>query len=760
MHAPPAEPPYAYVVDYRPLDECAPPKCTLRSDRAVGWWSEIQEDGRRGAYFQIGNSDTEAYYRRAKVTRPGEVYQFALPAAAGEFEYDGYFASSADKSWQADFEVVDSNGALVAKRDFQGHTLAVEDAAAVEDMARYDDRYTHVRFSLPPHEGQPITVRIKNSGSERLAIGSPLVLRKVLGRKPRQAFFVFFDAVPEPLFTKVLSDDVDDSAKWLARAIRERGSLFAEGMSAGFNTPTFVRRFFRNGYYHTAGEPSLFGQGIDETPPPLTTTTVSQLSAAGVQSEAIISNFLMMPTQTRLGFDGGYQNEQQSGEHQHPAAIVRRFVYWLKEHPKDDVFATVWFSNTHDPFPPGREGPAFVLEGPKVPHSQSILKDIWKNLLVSVDKLKELLDGATKLAPDVDRLWLVGTDHGRLFTRKSLDQPWRNGPKSIKKDDCAHCCLGSFEETHTPFAVLYDGISPYAPPRIDQPVSIVAAWRLLERLFGAHLGLPETRTYTPEVLDPKAFHDAFDDGALAAAGDSGTIRVVRGSLAYRAMSIHPETVQIWKQNTPTQKLLFGTPNTTGYFYAEELYDRENDPFEIHNIADRRMDVVLDFRRRLTDWLAIYDDPPTHPRYEYTLEFSHPVSLVVEAPRPFALGVDGPPVDSSSRKLTGSGRKFVIRDLAEPVGVIDVLGYADRGFLRCAGTGLPLAVLVPGKTRINLALAQTNCVTSEGIPSTAPGDVRFSARLVESTKLGSGGVSSGELLEGLKRWGYVRDMDKP
>lgn len=518
MHAPPAEAPYAYVVDYRPLDQCAPPKCTLRGDRAVGWWSEIQDDGARGAYFQVGNPDTESYYRRARVTRPRETYEFVLPAEAGEFEYDGYFASFPEKSWEAELEVLDLSGATLEKRCFQGHTLAVEDAAGEQDVARYEDRYTHVRIPLPARDGRAITVRITNVGSERLAIGSPLVLRKVEGRKPRQVFFVVFDAVSEPLFTKMFEGDFDDPANWLGKDIREHGTLFVHGISAGFNTPTFVRRFFRNGFYETDGEPDLLTQGIDETAPPLAVTTVAHLSEAGIQTEAITSNFLMMPTQTRLGFDGGYQNEQQSGEHQHPAALVRRFVYWLKEHPHDDAFTIVWFSNTHEPFPPGREGPPFNFEGPSVPHSDGILKDIWKNLLVSVDKLKELRNGAATLAPGVDRMWLIATDHGRLFVRKSLDQPWRSGPKEFLKGDCNHCCLGSFEETHTPFAVLYDGIAPLAAPRVEEPVSVVSVWRLVERLYQVPLGLPETRTFSAESVAPEAFRDAFDEGLLASVG--------------------------------------------------------------------------------------------------------------------------------------------------------------------------------------------------------------------------------------------------
>jgi hypothetical protein len=54
---------------------------------------------------------------------------------------------------------------------------------------------------------------------------------------------------------------------------------------------------------------------------------------------------------------------------------------------------------------------------------------------------------------------------------------------------------------------------------------------------------------------------------------------------------------------------------------------------------------------------------------------------------------------------------------------------------------------------------TNCVTSGGDVETGTEDVAFSAKLRRESRLGADGVSSDELVEGLRRWGYVRDLDK-
>jgi hypothetical protein len=80
-------------------------------------------------------------------------------------------------------------------------------------------------------------------------------------------------------------------------------------------------------------------------------------------------------------------------------------------------------------------------------------------------------------------------------------------------------------------------------------------------------------------------------------------------------------------------------------------------------------------------------------------------------------------------------------------------------MRCAATGLPLERLSSEKVRINLALARTNCVATEGDAPLGPEDVSFRAKLVKEAIAGTGGGLTNELVEGLRSWGYVRDLDQ-
>src|SRR5262245_22950080 len=120
FNAPRADVPYAYVVDYRPLDACAPPNCRLKAEKLVGWWDEIQNDGNRGGYVRMGENTNELYFRRAKVVRPQQQYRFELEPAAGEHDYDGYFRAVDTSAWKASIEISGADGKLLAQRTFEG----------------------------------------------------------------------------------------------------------------------------------------------------------------------------------------------------------------------------------------------------------------------------------------------------------------------------------------------------------------------------------------------------------------------------------------------------------------------------------------------------------------------------------------------------------------------------------------------------------------------------------------------------------------
>jgi hypothetical protein len=480
-----------------------------------------------------------------------------------------------------------------------------------------------------------------------------------------------------------------------------------------------------------------------------------------------------MPTQTRLGFDGGYHNEQQTQTIQHPAALVRRFSTWISQHPHDDAFNVVWFSATHETtdakkggeYAPGRAAPPFALDAPDVKVAQHILDGIWRNLLDTVDHVSQLITTATAAAPNAERVWFFGTDHGRAFTRRSMLQPVWLPPKQVFNGHSSHCCFASFEETHTPFAVLYDGAVRATPAQVDEPTSTVAFWRLLERSFGVNLELPPTRTFELPVVVDAALPDGsrygarWDEGLLASAGNAGSIRAVQGRWAYRSLALRTPVAPIFGRPPATQLVLTGSPNRGEHFQAEELYDRESDPFEQRNVADQNEQTVLELRRKLADWQAVYYDPPNHPRYEYSLSFPQPVELTFSAPQPIRVGVDGAAIpEAAALRVTAKGQKFVLQS-AEGASIIDVEGLAAGGLLRCQATGLPLEVLGGERVRVNLALARTNCVSSAGHAALGPADVAFSAKLLEESLVGTGSGMTHELVEGLRSWGYVRDLDQ-
>ncbi|MEY2935533.1 MAG: hypothetical protein RL033_6282 [Pseudomonadota bacterium] len=763
---------YAYTVDYRPLDGCAPPACHLSGDELVGWWDEVQGDGGRGAYARIGEARSELYFRRARVLRANKTFEFALTAAAGEHDYDGYFAAPEGGDWQARIEVLAQDGHLLWQRAMSGTSKGKVRPRHLSELGRYADYFGHVRLTLPSRE-QAVRVRIVNSGSTPLAIGSPLVLRKELGRAPRQAMFVITDAVPEPLMLRMLTGSGDAQTEWLSQAVRERGTFFPRGTSPAFNSPTFVRRFFRNGFYETDGEMALFGQGIDEQAPATPPSPVTRLAEQGFQTELTVANFMLLPTQTRLGFDGGYHNEQQTLKMQHSAALVRRFATWISEHPHDDALNVIWFSATHDlpgagpggRYTPGREAPPFELQAPGLQYAQPILDGVWRNLLQTVDHVQQLMSRAREVAPDAERVWFFGTDHGRMFTSRSVAQPVWLPTGDVADGGSSHCCAGSFEEAHTPFAILYDGAPRVTPSQVDEPTSAVAFWRLLERSFGVNLALPATSTFHSPALDerpaPAAESDAsrWDEELLASAGDSGSIRAVADRWAFRSLLIRPQVAPLFGRPPATQLALTGTPNRGEHFLAEELYDRSRDPFEQENVADQNEETVLELRRKVADWLAVYYDPPSHPRYEYSLSFPQPVELTFSAPQAIRVAVDGGTApEVGAHRVTAKGRQFVLQS-AEGASIVDIEGGPPSGLVRCQATGLPLEALSSGRVRLNLALARTNCVSTRASVALSPADVAFRARLVDESLAGSGTGMTQELVEGLRSWGYVRDLDQ-
>src|SRR4051812_20319011 len=91
---PPADPPHAWVVEYRPLDRCFPPACSIGSRAVHGYASAVMEDGAPGSYVSQGPSiEQEQFFQRGVLLRPGESFQFDLPEASHASELDVIVAS-------------------------------------------------------------------------------------------------------------------------------------------------------------------------------------------------------------------------------------------------------------------------------------------------------------------------------------------------------------------------------------------------------------------------------------------------------------------------------------------------------------------------------------------------------------------------------------------------------------------------------------------------------------------------------------------
>ena len=108
----------------------------------------------------------------------------------------------------------------------------------------------------------------------------------------------------------------------------------------------------------------------------------------------------------------------------------------------------------------------------------------------------------------------------------------------------------------------------------------------------------------------------------------------------------------------------------------------------------------------------------------------------------------------------TGTRLVLEPDAEATSIIDLEGVGLGGFVRCAATGLPLESLQGSeRVRFNLAVARTNCVGTEGDVELGAADVGFRAKLVRESFVGSGTGVTQELMDGLRSWGYVRDLDQ-
>jgi len=744
--------PHAYVVDYRAVDACSPPACKIEGNNTFG----RATDDPAGAYVTVGTDKDELFAKRGVVLAPAKELSFTLPRVAAGSLFDASLAAADGGAFRVALEVR-AGGALLARREFEGTTAVFERHTEPAELGREEKYFSHVREPLPASDG-PTVIILRNEGATRLGLGAPIVLRPVEGRKARQAIFVFFDAVPKPVFAE-LYRGAHPTTAWISGWVR-RGVLFPEAVSPGQLTGSFVRRFFRADYYRLDGDPSLGGQGFDETPPDRAPGPIARLAEQGFWTEAIASNLYLSPLLSRVGFDSDYNIESTIDLQIHPQVLAARFAREMEVHGEDDAVFVIWFANTHAPWREGRaDAPPLAMAGARSEELDfGVLDPIWKNLLDSVDALRQIVASADRHA--AERIWVLGSDHGHTFTLASRARPWRLTHEAVA-DGHMHCCLATAQEAMTYLAVVED--EPGLPSGVvDEPLSMLAVWSELERRFGVKLDLPETSAFVvPKGHDQKRTDvDRFDDGILVSVGNSGALFGRHGDFSYHSYEPAPKLGPAWELGSTMSRLLFGSPEPAGGVLSEELYDLAGDPFEKNNLAERQFDDLLDMRRRMTDWLAEYGDRPERDRYRYHLDFAGAIELSVRAPRSFFLEGGTQPIEGAA-SANVSGASLRLRDGERPLGVVDLAGQAvdDKLLVRCASSGLPLAMLDRDHRRLNLALARTNCAGPFAPASRrpSPGEAFFYAGAVEGdTPSARAGVAVPELRKALMRWGYVRD----
>lgn len=758
---PPALPPtHAWVVEARPLDGCAPPSCRIEGRSATG------SVAAGGGYALVGSEKHELFARRAKALAPGESMVFTLAAREGEsaLDLDASSLAPGGGAYRVAISVTPAGGEPLLSTALAGTTAAWVPRVEPDELGHEEAFFGHARVPLPSRSGRAIEVRLRNDADTAVAIGAPTVVARVDGRAPRQLVFFVFDAVPWPAMQALLRGTGDPSTAWLGAWVRT-GSLFERGVSPGQLTGSFVRRFFQARYFRLDGDPSLAGQGFDEAVPERATGPIARLVEQGFATAEIGSNLYLSPVLSRLGFDASYDVEPIDELQIHPPVVARVAERFLERHAADDAALVVWVSSTHAPWRDVRAdaAPLEVAGLGDDALDRGVLEPIHRNLLDASGALHALHAAAARVAPTAERVWLVATDHGHTFTREARGRPWRL-TTSLFESGHMHCCLATQQEARTPFALVREG--PGGAPAstaglvassgvVAEPTSAMVAWRAVERAFGVSLDLPATSSFD---RPDGAAGDSFADDALVSVGDSGALAAVHGTLAYRSYRGAPGLRSAVGLSAPMANLLRGSPKPEGGLYGEELYDLASDPYELVNVASTRMLDLLDMRRRVTTFLSVHGDSPARPRHRYVLAFAAEADLELDAPRELALGVgaDDPTPSPRARKLRAS--RLTLDDRDEPIGAIDLHGAAIAGGLlvRCAASGLPLAVLDAAHPRLDLVVARTNCPGAAPNAPVLPREIAFGATLLSSrAEKAERGPARPELEQALRRWGYVR-----
>jgi hypothetical protein len=764
------EAPYAYVVEYRPLDHCFPPSCRIRTRSAEGFAHQILSDGDPGGYVRQGkDGGIETTFQRGVELRPRASFELDLPPADHDSELDVYLSSAVpDTTFEATFTVSTGIAPATTTLDEQhitGKTLspAKNEAGRTERFAR------HVRVRLPARKNRTIHIAITNTdGTHRLAVGSPVVMKRV-DREPRQALLSVFDAVPFHIMRGLLYEGNEDAkADWFRKDVAERGIFFSRGMSLGQGTGPFVCRFITGQYFKGHGWPGAWDEGAEPQVPEFLGGPLARAASIGFLTHFVGHNQYFVPNQIWNGVDSGNQSELE-----HPNAIVRGMEQWTRDHPHDDAIILWWWSATHSPYGPGRKGPIgppIALGSDQV--NKNRIERVWGNALDGMDRLEESYGFLKKAAPNASRVMWLSADHSSGISTRMARRPYRTVDRV--STDVGHGCGGTAEESNAPFAVFFDGEGKGVSQHVtDEPTMSFVAWGAIERHFDVDLGLPRTTSFTSPVF-PELAPPLWTDHVFVSVGAAGTVRAVAGNMAYVWFNRKLSQFPIWKYSSEgEQRLIVGAPTRSGGVIDEELYDNGADPYELVNVAGPRFDKTLEMRRELADWMATHFDESTRPRHSYRLVFDKVRDLELFAPQPFKLMADGVLVASADERLARvRAKELVIIERDEPAAIVELRGVSEPFILRCSANGLPLDAIGVGRARLNLAVARVNCPLPPGIHDQAgPGEILFSFEPAPAgTPTSQGGTvqlgqptsptgPNEELYQGMKRWGYVRDIDE-
>ena len=770
----PADPPHAYVVEYRPLDRCFPPACRFGSRAVYGYASAVMDDGNPGAYVRQGVSgENEHFFERGVLLSTGESFTIDLPPATHGSELDVVLASAqGDSDYDAEVTVSEQTNAAPPRRltesRHRGHTGPFEKPTAAT-IGRFEKLGTHLRLPLPDRAHRGLHITIANRARAGLAVGAPLVMRRVEGRGPRQGLVVIHDAVAFHEAAAFLFDGTHDpKADWVQQTVHERGVYFPAGQSPGQATHHFGIRFATGGYYRGVGWPGMFGQGLDESVLPAVPGPIARAGEQGFVTAFFGNNLGLLPAFANAGWDLGFNSEMR----EHPLALVRLVEAWASERPHDDAVIVWWNAQTHAPHGPGRTGsPAPEPKNAGKGWSAERVDGTWRNLLQAADRLQIAMDTLRKASPHASRVTWLGSDHSSAVSAKMTERSYRNSTHT--GTFLLHGAGATAEEANTPFAIVYDDPDhrrPAPPPQVVmERTSQLVGWRAFESFLGLAFDLPRTSTFETKLYPDPLAPPVWDDRILVSIGSANAMRATRGDTSYSVFTPNLTLLPAWTVPAAEQLLLTGGPHRVPGASEEELFEDRTDPYELENLAATHHADTLRMRREMADWLATHWEDHHHRRHRSLLVFAESMDVDLFAPRPFTALVGEVPVASTDGRLAHvQGRDVAILEGAEPVGIIELRGVKTPLVLKCSANGLPLDVLTPDRPRFNLEVARSNCPLPAGPRDLAgPGEVLFSfepaaVRAVAPAGPGAAGVSTSiggnqEFLDGMKRWGYVRDL---